>query len=241
MNFYNLQLCHTRTFVPVSTKTLLQAIVLLGLYICSLMLFYTTSANADDLSASSQRTKKKILALGDSLTAGYGLDISQAYPSQLEKRLLERSYSYEVINAGVSGDTTAGGIRRLPWLFKQDISILILALGANDGLRGFSPSVTKENLVKIIDLARSINPKIQILLAGMYAPPNMGETFGKAYQNVFSTTAKEKNVSFLPFLLAGVAGEPALNQADGIHPNEEGYKKVTEVILRHLEPMLDAE
>lgn len=216
-------------------KTLLARLICLTIY---LTIFNLTNSNAEEQLNLKMPTRHKILALGDSLTAGYGLDISQSYPSQLEKALIEKGYQYEVINGGVSGDTTAGGLRRLPWLFKQDISILILALGANDGLRGFSPIITKENLAKIIDLARTLNPKIKILLAGMYAPPNMGESYKTAYQNTFSSIAKEKNVEFLPFLLDGVAGVPSLNIADGIHPNEEGYKKISELLMSSLEPLL---
>jgi acyl-CoA thioesterase-1 len=182
--------------------------------------------------------RKKILVLGDSLSAGFGLDISESYPSILQNRIDEKDLPYTVVNAGVSGDTTAGGLRRLSKLLSQDVSILILALGANDGLRGFPPEGTRVNLEKTIDFARSRNPEIKILLAGMYAPPNMGEQFGEKYQKVFLDVATEKQVVFLPFLLEGVAGEPSLNLPDGIHPNAKGYEVVASTMWQYLEPLL---
>ncbi len=182
--------------------------------------------------------RKKILFLGDSLTAGYGLDVSQSYPSVIQNYINEMDLSYEVINAGVSGDTTAGGLRRLEWLLRQEVSVLVVALGANDGLRGFDTTVTKSNLEKIIDKARSHNEDMVILLAGMYAPPNMGEEYGKSYDGIFKEVAHSKNVFFLPFLLEGVAGEASYNLSDGIHPNEEGYKKVARTVWDHLKTLL---
>jgi acyl-CoA thioesterase I len=193
-------------------------------------------AASDDRSGESPR--QNILVLGDSLSAGYGLDISESYPSILQNRIDEKELPYTVINGGVSGDTTAGGLRRLSWLFKQDVSILILALGANDGLRGFPPEETRVNLEKIIDFARSKNPEIKILLAGMYAPPNMGEQFGEKYQKVFLEVATKKQVVFLPFLLEGVAGEPSFNLPDGIHPNVKGYEVVASTVWQYLESLL---
>lgn len=185
-----------------------------------------------------KKNRKKILFLGDSLTAGYGLDISESYPSRIQEFIDENKLAYEVLNAGVSGDTTAGGLSRIAWLLKQDVSVLVIALGANDGLRGFDPDITKANLEKIIEIAQQSHTAIKIVLAGMYAPPNMGDGYGAAYEKMFHEVAKSKDVAFLPFLLEGVAGEADLNLSDGIHPNQEGYRKIAKHVWTYLEPVL---
>jgi acyl-CoA thioesterase-1 len=203
------------------------------------ILLCTAYVIAEDVSGmASGRKNGKILFLGDSLTAGYGLDVSASYPSIIQGYISQKGFDYEVVNAGVSGDTTAGGLRRLEWLLREDVSVLVIALGANDGLRGFDPSVSRSNLEKIIDAARAHSGDIRILFAGMYAPPNMGEEYGKNYERMFREVAEKKEVQFLPFLLEGVAGEPLFNLSDGIHPNEEGYQKVADHVWKHLEPLL---
>jgi acyl-CoA thioesterase I len=185
-----------------------------------------------------KKQTEKILFLGDSLTAGYGIDVESSYPSLVQEKIRSKGLSYEIVNAGVSGDTTAGGVRRLDWLLRQDISVLVIALGANDGLRGIDPSVSRSNLENIIDAARNHSGDMKILLAGMYAPPNMGEAYGKEYERMFREVADDRKVSFLPFLLEGVAGEPVYNLSDGIHPNEEGYRKVADHVWNFLLPLL---
>jgi acyl-CoA thioesterase-1 len=182
-------------------------------------------------------TRPKIVALGDSLTAGLGLQASQAYPALLQQKLDRESYRFEVVNAGVSGDTTAGGLRRLDWALEGDVRVLILALGANDGLRGLPVTDMKRNLEEIIERAKE--KKITVMLAGMEAPPNYGPEYTIAFRRAFQDVAREQGVLFLPFLLAGVAGDTGLNQGDGIHPNTGGSAVVAETVWQMLRPVLD--
>jgi acyl-CoA thioesterase-1 len=181
--------------------------------------------------------RPKIVALGDSLTAGYGLTEVESFPSLIQRRLDEAGYQFEVVNAGVSGDTSAGGLRRLDWILKEDVRVLIVALGANDGLRGLSVAQMKENLGRIIERAQSEGAVV--ILAGMEAPPNYGPEYAAAFRAAFPSLARQHRVTFIPFLLQGVAGETALNQADGIHPNAEGTQIVAETVWRVLNPILD--
>jgi acyl-CoA thioesterase-1 len=180
----------------------------------------------------------RIVVLGDSLTAGLGLPREQAYPSLLQKMLVERGYALEVINAGVSGDTSADGLQRANWALEGDVRLLILALGANDGLRGLPASQLKENLQKIIHRARQ--RAIPILLVGMEAPPNYGEHYARAFRQVFQDLARENDITLVPFLLEGVAGVPHLNQADGIHPNNAGATRIAEHLWPAVTKMIDA-
>ena len=181
-------------------------------------------------------SKPRIVFLGDSLTAGLGLAAAQSYPSLIEQRLEDHGYDYEVVNAGVSGDTSAGGLRRLDWSLDGDVRVLVLALGANDGLRGLPTSELKKNLSMVLDRARERN--IAVLLAGMEAPPNNGPDYTKEFRGVYADLAKQYHVRFIPFLLQGVAGDATLNQADGIHPNVRGAQIVADVVWKELEPLL---
>jgi acyl-CoA thioesterase-1 len=174
--------------------------------------------------------------LGDSLTAGLGLAADKSYPALIGQRLKERGYDFEIVNAGVSGDTSAGGLRRLDWSLEGDVKVLILALGANDGLRGLPPKELKKNLAGVLDRAKEKG--IAVILAGMEAPPNNGPDYTKAFRSVYSELAKEYKVRFIPFLLQGVAGEASLNQADGIHPNVRGAEIVADLVWKELEPIL---
>lgn len=179
----------------------------------------------------------KIVALGDSLTAGFGLLEPESYPYLLQQKLKSEGYDYEVVNAGVSGDTSLGGLERADWVLGQEnVEILILELGANDLLRGMPVDKMKDNLSKIIQNAKARN--IKVLLCGMLAPPTMGSEYQKAYVRAFPDLASEHDVEFLPFLLEGVALKRELNQGDGIHPNAEGTKIMTENIYKELKPML---
>jgi len=180
--------------------------------------------------------RARIVFLGDSLTAGLGLAAEQSYPSLIGKRLQARGFDYEVVNAGVSGDTSAGGVRRLDWSLEGDVSILIVALGANDGLRGLPTADMKRNLAAILDRAKADG--VAVLLAGMEAPPNNGPDYTRDFRNVYGELAKEYQVRFIPFLLQGVAGDASLNQADGIHPNTRGAEIVADLVFKELEPML---
>jgi len=174
--------------------------------------------------------------LGDSLTAGLGLAAERSFPSLIEKKLKEKGLDYDVINAGVSGDTSAGGVRRLDWSMEGDVRVLIVALGGNDGLRGLPVTDLKKNLAAVLDRARERNAAV--ILAGMEAPPNYGPEYTRAFRNVYSELATEYKVRFIPFLLQGVAGDASLNQADGIHPNVRGAEIVADLVWAELEPAL---
>lgn len=189
-------------------------------------------------SATASDARPEIIAFGDSLTAGYGLEPSQAYPALLQKRLDERGYNYRVINAGVSGDTSAGGLRRVDaMLASGDVRILILELGANDMLRGQDLRETKKNLAQIIERAQRRN--VKVILAGMEAPTNYGEEYQRDFHNLYPELAKEYHTALIPFFLAEVGGRPELNQGDGVHPNAKGTEIVLENVWRVLEPLLE--
>ncbi len=183
------------------------------------------------------KPRPKVVALGDSLTAGYGLVESQSYPAILQQLIDAEGYGFEVVNAGVSGDTSAGGVRRLDWALDGDVKVLILALGANDGLRGLSVQEMKQNLTTIITRARERN--VVVILAGMEAPPNYGQEYATAFRQAYRDVAQREKVLFLPFLLDKVAGQSTLNQGDGIHPNERGTRIVADNIWSVLRPLLD--
>jgi acyl-CoA thioesterase-1 len=181
--------------------------------------------------------RPKIVALGDSLTAGLGLVESQSYPALLQEKLDAEGYDFEVVNAGVSGDTSAGGLRRLDWALEGDVRVLVVALGANDGLRGLSVEQMKENLSAIIQRARARG--ITVILAGMEAPPNYGPEYTRAFRQAYRDVAQKERVLFIPFLLDNVAGQSHLNQSDAIHPNPQGTAIVAETVWSVLRPMLD--
>lgn len=186
----------------------------------------------------SAEDKKRILFFGDSITAGYGLDTEQAFPALIQNRIDSLNLNYRVTNAGLSGETSAGGVRRVDWILQQPVDIFFLELGANDGLRGIDPDVTKQNLQEIIDKVRAHDPEITIILAGMEAPPNMGNEYTERFRTIFRKLAEENNLHFLPFILEDVAGIPELNQADGIHPTAEGHEIVAEYIWKEIRPIL---
>lgn len=180
----------------------------------------------------------RIVALGDSLTAGLGLSVDEAYPARLQERIDDEGYRLRVVSAGTSGDTTAGGLRRLTFVLDggTDVRVLIVALGGNDGLRGLPVGQMKDNLAQIIVAARQRGARV--LLAGMEAPPNFGAAYTDAFRGVFRELVAEHGVGFVPFLLEGVAGVPELNQPDGIHPNAEGAERVAAHLWLSLRPML---
>jgi acyl-CoA thioesterase I len=183
-------------------------------------------------------SKARIVCLGDSLTAGYGLPLAAAYPARLAEHLRAAGLDYEVINAGVSGDTSAGGLRRLDWSLAGDVEVLIVALGANDGLRGLPVSELRANLARIVETAQ--RRQIRVILAGMEAPPNFGAAYTREFRAVYRDLAREYGAAFVPFFLDGVAGVPALNQADGIHPTAEGQRRVAATIWQTLAPLVGA-
>jgi acyl-CoA thioesterase-1 len=174
--------------------------------------------------------------LGDSLTAGYGLEREQSVPSLIQAHLVRDGYAYEVVNAGVSGDTSAGGLSRLDWSLDGPVRVLVIELGANDGLRGLPVTAMKRNLAEIITRAQQRG--IGVVLTGMEAPPNYGPAYTSEFRNAYRDLAREHQVVFVPFYLQGVAGIPSLNIADGIHPNPEGARIVERTLWRALEPLL---
>ena len=201
-------------------------------FLLLVLLFGVISAHADD--------RKTIVFIGDSITAGYGLDnpSAQAYPALIQEKIDEAQLDYRAVNAGLSGDTTAGGLRRINWLLRQKIDILVLALGGNDGLRGVAPETTKENLIGIIERTRATYPHVQILVAGMQMPANMGGDYIKTFRNLFPVVASQTQCELIPFLLEGVGGNPELNQIDLIHPTAEGQRLITETVWLSLKPLL---
>ena len=194
-------------------------------------------AVAPPVASKTEDERPKIVCLGDSLTAGLGLVETQSYPYLLQQKINEDGFSYEVVNAGVSGDTSAGGLRRLDWALQENVRVLVVALGANDGLRGLSVAEMKENLGKIIETAQNRN--IIVILAGMEAPPNYGTEYAAAFRQAYREVALRYKVLFIPFLLAKVAGVSSLNQADGIHPNVAGAAIVADNVWAVLKPVLD--
>ena len=179
-----------------------------------------------------------ILFFGNSLTAGYGLEPEQAFPHLIQDRLDSLALSYKVINAGLSGETTASGVNRIKWVLREPVEIMVLELGGNDGLRGIDPKETEKNLQQIIDLALAMYPNMTIVIAGMEAPPNMGETYISSFREVFKELAGRNELPLIPFLLEGVAGEAELNLPDGIHPNEQGHRIVATNVWSILEPLV---
>jgi acyl-CoA thioesterase-1 len=177
-----------------------------------------------------------LVAFGDSLTAGLGVRPEESYPSRLEARLRAAGYDYRVVNAGVSGDTTAGGLRRVDWALKSKPEIVIVALGANDGLRGQDLKSVRSNLDAIV--ARFQKAGAHVLLAGMEMPPNYGARYTTDFRAIFAEVARKRGATFMPFLLTGVAGDPRLNQSDGIHPTAEGYAAVSDRLWPYLQPLL---
>jgi acyl-CoA thioesterase-1 len=180
--------------------------------------------------------EETLAVLGDSLTAGFGVAREEAFPALVQERLRREGYDYRVVNAGVSGDTTAGGLRRVDWVLRTRPSIVIVALGGNDGLRSLSVDAMRENLEEIIARIRASGARV--LLAGMRVPPNYGGEYARAFAAVFPTVASKAGIPLMPFLLDGVAGEPGLNQPDGIHPNARGQQVVATRLWPYLAPLL---
>ena len=226
-----------------------------ALGLCAIVLFLALGCESPD-SASSERvaparpvpdgagapppidvgTRPRIVALGDSLTAGLGLAVEEAYPVLLQRRVDAAGLDYEVVNAGVSGDTSAGGLRRLDWALEGDVQVLIVALGGNDALRALPVDELRRNLSQIMEGAQARG--IEVVLAGMEAPPNLGPAYTGAFHQAYPDLAKEHGVAFVPFLLEGVAGVEALNQRDLIHPSAEGAQRVADNIWAVLEPIV---
>ena len=221
------------------------------LTVAAVLLFFFSCNNNEKSSAvdsnktkrptndSAVEVKKKIIVFfGNSLTAGYGLSPSQAFPAVIQKKIDSLGLPYQVINAGVSGETSSGGKTRIDWILKQPVDIFVLELGANDGLRGIPLSATRKNLQDIVDKVIAKNPNTKLLFAGMQIPPNMGQTYTTEFRNIYIELAEKNKMILVPFLLEGVGGEPKFNQEDGIHPTAEGHRIVAENLWRSLQKML---
>jgi acyl-CoA thioesterase-1 len=181
----------------------------------------------------------RVVFLGTSLTAGLGLaDPTTRFTDQIQAMADSADLPFRMINAGVSGETSAGGLRRMSWLLRAPVDVLVLELGANDGLRAISPDSMKANLQAVIDSTRVHYPEARLLLSGMEAPPNLGQTYASAFSSVFFELVRANSATLIPFLLEGVAGVPELNQADGIHPTPEGHRIIAQTIWEHLRPIL---
>ncbi len=192
------------------------------------------------VAAEDAQARPRIVIIGNSITAGYGLDAEKAFPALLQKRIDSLGLDYDVVNAGLSGETTSGGRRRIGWLLRQPAEILVIELGGNDGLRGIDPALSKENLRAIIAAARERNPEIGVILGGMRMPMNMGQKYRDEFERVFAEVARAEDVILIPHILEGVGGVPALNQPDGIHPTAEGQRIVADNVWTYLEPILQS-
>jgi acyl-CoA thioesterase-1 len=179
-----------------------------------------------------------ILFLGDSITAGYGLELSQAYPALLQEKVGAKGWRFKVVNAGQSGDTSAGGLNRIDWLLRNRVDVLVLELGANDGLRGLPVETTRKNLQAIIDRTKTKYPQAKIVIAGMKVPPNMGRDYGEKVEAIYPALAKKNNAPLIPFILEGVGGVRELNLPDGMHPTAKGHQIVAANVWKVLEPVL---
>jgi len=206
--------------------------------IISALSFFNSPSHLPQQSETKNKPKQTILFLGNSLTAGYKLNPNDAFPALIQKKIDALNWPFDVKNAGLSGETTSGGLRRINWLLKKPVDILIIELGGNDGLRGISTEVTEKNLQGIIDRAKAKNPDITIILAGMQVPPNLGKDYTQSFESIYPILAKTNNLPLIPFLLKDVAGLPKLNLPDGIHPTEEGHKIIAETVWQTLEPIL---
>jgi acyl-CoA thioesterase-1 len=218
--------CLLKSSLPRGQFTTL--LLLLSLTLCS--------ASAQNQSNTPPKT---VIVLGDSIAAGNGLDESQSFPALLQKRIDQAGLKFEVVNAGVSGDTSAGGLRRIDWLLKRTCDVLLLELGGNDGLRGLPVEAMHRNLQSIIDRTRAKYPQAQIVIAGMQMPPNLGGDYARAFQQVFSTLAQKNKAALIPFLLDGVGGNPELNLPDRIHPTAQGHRILAENVWKVLGPVLE--
>ena len=186
----------------------------------------------------SNTERPSVVFLGTSLTAGLGLEPEQAYPALIQQKIDSAGLDYRVVNAGVSGETSAGARRRVDWLLREPVAVLVLETGANDGLRGLPPDSLRANIQAVFDRAKAISPAPKLVLVGMRVPPNYGRAYTERFQAVYPEVARHNGAALVPFLLDGVGGIPRLNQADGIHPTAEGQRVIAETVWRVLEPVL---
>jgi acyl-CoA thioesterase I len=217
-------------FAYVKMKQTMPAIFAIALGVCAFPARISAGTEA--------RPSKTIVFLGDSLTAGLGVQPAEAFPALVAEKIRAAGLPFEVENAGLSGDTSAGGLRRIDWVLQRRIDFLVLELGANDGLRGLDLKSMKANLQAIIDKTKAKNPQVKIVLAGMQVPPNLGGDYVAGFERVFAELARENNAVLIPFLLEGVGGHRELNQQDLIHPSPAGHRIIADLVWRTLEPIL---
>ncbi|MEM7550087.1 MAG: arylesterase [Bacteroidota bacterium] len=197
------------------------------------------SESSEEKSQVKEKSNRTIIFFGNSITAGYGIEPEYAFPNLVQERLDSLGYNFEVVNSGLSGETTASGLSRLEWVLRQEPDIFVLELGGNDGLRGIDLNETEKNLNEMIDKVREANSETKIILAGMMIPPNMGQDYTQQFAGLFPQVAENKDVELIPFLLKDVGGYSELNLPDGIHPNEEGHKIVLETVWEYLKDDLE--
>jgi len=215
-------------------KKTMPAIFGIALLLCPFSELWAESATPTPTSTPG----KAVVFLGDSLTAGFGVQPNEAFPALIAEKVRAAGLPFEVKNAGVSGDTSAGALRRIDWLLQRPIDTLVVELGGNDGLRGLPVESLKANLQKLIDKAKAKNPALKIVIAGMQIPPNLGPEYAADFARVFAELARENNAVLIPFLLQGVGGERELNQSDMIHPTAAGHRIIADLVWRTLEPIL---
>lgn len=196
-------------------------------------------AMRDSVSSNVGSNEKIILFLGNSLSAGLGVDSDAAFPSLIQQKIDSLGWDFRVVNAGVSGETSSGGLGRIEWVLRERVDLLVLELGGNDGLRGISADVTKRNLQEIVSKTRGIYPDAEIVLAGMQIPPNLGAEYTAQFRDIFPELARRNDIHLIPFLLDGVGGVDSMMQDDGIHPNTAGHRKVAENVWEVLDPILE--
>lgn len=203
-----------------------------------LMVLLATSAPVLEARSSSETAQARVVFFGDSLTSGYGIDPDETYPALIQEKTRERGWNIRSVNAGLSGETSAGGLRRIDWILRQPVDVFVLELGANDGLRGLRPADTKRNLQGIIDRVQERYPQAKIVVAGMQVPPNMGRSYSEEFAAIFPRLAEQNEAALIPFLLEGVGGVPELNLPDGVHPTAEGHRVMAATVWKTLEPVL---
>lgn len=209
-------------------------------YFVGTSVFSGLNLRADDAPDPSRTEPRTIVFFGDSLTAGYGLEdpATDAYPALIQKKIDAAHLPWRVVNAGLSGETTSGGARRIEWILRQPIDVFVLALGGNDGLRGIEPAISRASLARIMDRVREKNPSTRLVVAGMMMPPMLGADYTREFSAMYPELAKKYSATFIPFLLAGVGGNPALNQEDQIHPTPKGHAVVAETVWQAIQPLL---
>jgi len=231
---YSYELCMRSAVAQISSW------IITALLVCGFQAAVFAEEKSAELVESKRRENKlRIVFLGDSITAGYGLQKSEAYPALIASLAKEKGLVWDCVNAGLSGDTTAGGVRRVRLLSRKPLDVMVVALGGNDGLRGIPPAATRKNIVSIVGAIRKAQPKVKVLLVGIEVPENMGEAYKKEFLKTFSDTAKELKVDFYPNLIDGIAGDPKFNQQDVIHPNVAGQKVIAGKVFEKLGKVLE--